>query len=440
MEILLPLLAFVFGLALVTAAACAFMPARAMPIDRRLEELIIGGDERRRREPRLRQRLVDALQAGRREGAALAQGDGQAAPAPGAGRLSPRRSADHLLRHPARLRARRCSPSSRVDRDPPNITLALGGLALGYLLPGMALARLAKRRQHQIRLSLADMLDLLVVSVEAGLGLDQAIQRVGDELAFAYPELSDELRLINLELRAGKPRSEALRNLADRTGVDDLSSLVTMLIQTDKFGTSVAQSLRVYSETLRTKRRQRAEEAAAKTGVKMVFPLVFCIFPAIWVVTIGPAAIKFVTVLFPMVENEIEMRRACRAHTARPGHRVSSPTTSASPTPAPRAPSACCRARARAGRSPVDRAEPRRAHLGDALHHRRARPRRARRGHRLVSNLQALARPPAAPRHRRRAGTAVRARSRRPGRVRPPHRADRWRWRNERDRYSRPNR
>ena len=181
-------------------------------------------------------------------------------------------------------------------------------LGLGYILPGMVLARIAKRRAHRIRLSLADMLDLLVVSVEAGLGLDQALQRVGQELAFAYPELSDELRLINLELRAGKPRSEALRNLADRTGVDDLSSLVTMLIQTDKFGTSVAQSLRVYSETLRTKRRQRAEEAAAKTGVKMVFPLVICIFPAIWVVTIGPAAIKFVDGAVPMVEKR-QMRR-----------------------------------------------------------------------------------------------------------------------------------
>ena len=165
------------------------------------------------------------------------------------------------------------------------------------------LARLAKRRAHRIRLSLADALDLLVVSVEAGLGLDQALTRVGAELAFAYPDLSSELRLVNLELRAGKPRPEALRNLADRSGVDDLNSLVTMLIQTDKFGTSVAQSLRVYSETLRTKRRQRAEEAAAKTGVKMVFPLVFCIFPAIWVVTIGPAAIRFVQVLFPMVQN-----------------------------------------------------------------------------------------------------------------------------------------
>ena len=163
-------------------------------------------------------------------------------------------------------------------------------------------ARMAKRRQHRIRLSLPDALDLLVVSVEAGLGLDQALQRVGEELAYAHPELSDELRLINLELRAGKARAEALRNLAERTGVDDLSSLAAMLIQTDKFGTSVARSLRVHSDTLRTKRRQRAEEAAAKTGVKMVFPLVFCIFPAIWVVTIGPAAIKFVEVLFPLAQ------------------------------------------------------------------------------------------------------------------------------------------
>jgi tight adherence protein C len=176
------------------------------------------------------------------------------------------------------------------------------GETFGYLLPGMALARMAKKRQHTIRLSLPDALDLLVVSVEAGLGLDQALQRVGEELAFAHKDLSDELRLVNLELRAGKARPDALRNLADRTGVDDLSSLVAMLVQTDKFGTSVAQSLRVHSDTLRTKRRQRAEEAAAKTGVKMVFPLVFCIFPAIWVVTIGPAAIKFVQVLFPLVK------------------------------------------------------------------------------------------------------------------------------------------
>jgi tight adherence protein C len=150
-------------------------------------------------------------------------------------------------------------------------------------------------------LAIADALDLLVISVEAGLGLDQAITRVADELTASHPDLAEELRLVNVELRMGKDRSDALRNLADRTGVEDLSALVTMLIQTDKFGTSIAQSLRVFADSLRTKRRQRAEEAAAKTGVKLVFPLVFCIFPAIWIVTIGPAAIKFVTVLFPAV-------------------------------------------------------------------------------------------------------------------------------------------
>ena len=299
---LLPLLAFVFGTLIITAGAMAMKP-RATAIERRLEELTVGGTgpreeagprfgsligllkrvgEKAPRSPKelgaLRLRLV---QAGYRRDEALTIFFG--------------------IRVTFALVLFALLSTSIVTR--PNITFALGGLGFGYLLPGMALARRAKARAHKIRLALADMLDLLVVSVEAGLGLDQAISRVGSELAFAYPELSDELRLINLELRAGKARAEALRNLADRTGVDDLSSLVTMLIQTDKFGTSVAQSLRVYSETLRTKRRQRAEEAAAKTGVKMVFPLVFCIFPAIWVVTIGPAAIRFVTVLFPLIEN-----------------------------------------------------------------------------------------------------------------------------------------
>ena len=174
---------------------------------------------------------------------------------------------------------------------------------LGYVLPSMALARMAKKRQHVMRLGLPDALDLLVVSVEAGLGLDQALQRVSEELAFAHPDLCDELRLINLELRAGTARADALHNLARRTDMDDIQSLVTMLVQTDKFGTSVAVSLRVHSETLRTKRRQRAEEAAAKTGAKMVFPLVICIFPAIWVVTLGPAVIKFIQVLLPMSKN-----------------------------------------------------------------------------------------------------------------------------------------
>jgi tight adherence protein C len=181
-----------------------------------------------------------------------------------------------------------------------NLAVALGMAAVGYVLPSMLLARMAKKRQHKLRLSLPDALDLLVVSVEAGLGLDQALQRVSDELFFAHPDLCEELRLINLELRAGTARSEALHNLAKRTALDDISSLVTMLVQTDKFGTSVAQALRVHSEVLRTKRRQRAEEAAAKTGAKMVFPLVICVFPAIWVVTLGPAIMKFIEVLVPM--------------------------------------------------------------------------------------------------------------------------------------------
>jgi tight adherence protein C len=184
----------------------------------------------------------------------------------------------------------------------PSLPMALAVCAVGYVLPSMALARVAKARQHKLRLGLPDALDLLVVSVEAGLGLDQALQRVSDELAFAHPELCEELRLINLELRAGTARADALHNLARRTDLDDITSLVTMLVQTDKFGTSVAQSLRVHSETLRTKRRQRAEEAAAKTGAKIVFPLVLCIFPAIWVVTLGPAVIKFIQVLLPMAK------------------------------------------------------------------------------------------------------------------------------------------
>ena len=182
----------------------------------------------------------------------------------------------------------------------PSLFMGLAACGVSYVLPGVFLARMAKRRQNRMRLALADVLDLLVVCVEAGLGLDQALQRVAEELAFAHPDLSDELRLINLELRAGKARAEALQNLAVRTGLDDVSSLVTMLVQTDKFGTSVAQSLRVHADTLRTKRRQRAEEAAAKTGAKMVFPLVLCIFPAIWVVTVGSAVIKFIQILLPM--------------------------------------------------------------------------------------------------------------------------------------------
>ena len=174
-------------------------------------------------------------------------------------------------------------------------------MGIGYVIPGFILARKSKKRQHRIRLSLADALDLMVVSVEAGLGLDQALAKSGASSSCVSRSAASCDSSTSSCSRA--PADRGTRNLADRTGVDDLNALVAMLIQTDKFGTSVANSLRVFSDTLRTKRRQRAEEAAAKTGVKMVFPLVLCIFPAIWIVTIGPAAIRFMQVLVPMSNN-----------------------------------------------------------------------------------------------------------------------------------------
>ncbi len=172
---------------------------------------------------------------------------------------------------------------------------------IGYLLPGVWLSRKIKARQKVIRNGLPDALDLMIVCLEAGCAMDQAIMKVGEELAGAYPALSEEFKLLITETRAGKPRIEAFRNLASRTGVDDVRALVAMLVQTDRFGTSVSQALRTHAETSRTKRRQRAEETAAKIGVKLVFPLVFLLFPAFFVVTLGPAIIQFVRVLFGQV-------------------------------------------------------------------------------------------------------------------------------------------
>jgi tight adherence protein C len=297
---LLPLLAFLFGSLLIAAAALALAPAASATIERRLGEVTGRRVKASSEDPGYDRVMIDTL---KKFGAMAPQSRSEM------GKLQQRLVTAGYRNHEAiavffGIRLACALAVFFLLATPiimkPNLGMALVGCALGYLLPSMALGRIAKRRQHRIRLGLPDALDLLVVSVEAGLGLDQAIQRVGAELDFAHPELSEELRLINLELRAGKARADALHNLAERTGVDDIVSLVAMLVQTDKFGTSVAQSLRVHSETVRTKRRQRAEEAAAKTGVKMVFPLVFCIFPAIWVVTIGPAIIKFIEVIVPM--------------------------------------------------------------------------------------------------------------------------------------------
>ena len=181
-----------------------------------------------------------------------------------------------------------------------NLPLLIGVAGLGFLLPRFILKRMIKNRQQRIRIGLPDALDLTVICVEAGLALDQALMRVGEDLHHAHPDLSDEFHLVNLEMRAGKPRAEALRNLVDRTGVDDIRSLVGTLIQTDRFGTSVAQALRVHSDSLRTERRQRAEEQAAKTTIKMVPPLVIFVLPSIMFVTIGPAIIDLIRQLGPV--------------------------------------------------------------------------------------------------------------------------------------------
>ena len=170
---------------------------------------------------------------------------------------------------------------------------------VGYLLPELWLMWRVQARQHRLRLALPDALDMLVICVEAGLGLDQALMRVAQELRITHPHLSEELQLVNMEMRVGKTRLEAMRELARRTGVEDIKALVAMLIQTERFGTSIAQSLRVHSDDLRMKRRQRAEEMSAKTTVKMVPPLVFFIFPALMVVILGPAVITLMRQFLP---------------------------------------------------------------------------------------------------------------------------------------------
>ena len=168
------------------------------------------------------------------------------------------------------------------------------GAVLGYLGPDLFLARKVKARAKAIENGLPDALDLLIVCIEAGSSLDQSIVKASEELEVSHPAVAEELRLITTEIRAGKSRMEAFRNFATRTRVEDVRSLVAMLTQTDRFGTSVGQALRIQGDTSRTKRRQRAEERAAKIGVKLVFPLALCIFPSVYVVCIGPAVVSIV--------------------------------------------------------------------------------------------------------------------------------------------------
>lgn len=171
--------------------------------------------------------------------------------------------------------------------------------ACGYYAPTVWLKRVIADRQDAVRRAIPDALDLMVVCVEAGLGLDQAIGRVGQEVSQAHPALGDELNILSQELRTGVQRQAALRNLAYRTDLEEVRNLVALLVQTDRFGTSIGQALRVHADSIRTKRRLSAEELAAKLPVKLLFPLIFFIFPSMFIVTIGPACIKIVKVLFP---------------------------------------------------------------------------------------------------------------------------------------------
>ncbi len=191
-------------------------------------------------------------------------------------------------------------------RLPPNpamkMLLMVSGCSCGWILPRFILEKKVAKRQETLRLSLPDALDLLVVSVEAGLGLDQAIQHVAKELQVSHPQLSEEMQLVMLEMRAGKRRSEALRNFAERTGEDEIRKLVAILIQNDRFGTSMGESLRTHSDYMRIARRQAAEERAGKVGVKLVFPIFFFILPSMLIVAAGPGILQIFKYLFPMMK------------------------------------------------------------------------------------------------------------------------------------------
>jgi tight adherence protein C len=190
-----------------------------------------------------------------------------------------------------------------TDNPVLRIVFLIAGTGLGYYAPGYYLESLVKKRQAKLRLSLPDALDMIVVAVEAGLGLDQAMQYVAREIEINHPELSDEIGLVGLEMRAGKRRSDALRNLADRTGEGELRKLVAILIQTDRFGTSMGESLRTHSDFMRLRRKQEAEERAAKIGVKLVFPIFLFILPSMMIVSAGPALLRLFEDLFPMMQN-----------------------------------------------------------------------------------------------------------------------------------------
>ncbi len=194
--------------------------------------------------------------------------------------------------------------SLRFDVDGQQRLLLVAAAAyLGFMGPNQVVQRMVKRRAKRIKKGLPNALDLMVICVESGLGLDQAMAQVSKELSGAHPEVCQEFALVNLELRHGKRRAEALKNLADRSGVEDLRKLAAVLLQADRFGTSIAQTLRNHSDFMRLTSRQEAETRAAKIGIKLVFPIFFCILPALFVVTVGPVVVRIMRDLLPMMNN-----------------------------------------------------------------------------------------------------------------------------------------
>jgi tight adherence protein C len=290
--------------ALLVMAVAQAVPARPASVGRRLEELeSVGtsgfGTQQRRRRQSSRERWEEMLmvlgervnrpEADRQEARSrLIQAGYQATSAPAV--FWGTRIALPLMMFAAALTL---VPFAGLL----GLLIAVAAGVFGWLVPSFYVDYRIGKRQGELRRALPDAVDLLVTAVEAGLGLNQAIVRVAQEAGHISPAMAEELALVNLEIRAGQSREEALRGLGERTGLDDLRSLAAMLIQTDRFGTSIAQALRVHSDTMRVKRRQRAEEAAAKTTVKILFPLLLCIFPALFVVIIGPAAINIYNVL-----------------------------------------------------------------------------------------------------------------------------------------------
>jgi tight adherence protein C len=281
----------------------ALVPARSRAISKRLMELEAGGARQYAIQRRLRQakreRLEGLLEAfGEKVSSKRAEWSQVQQRLVQAGY---RRTSAVAIYFAARLLAvaglggAGLALPAVTSARPAWMMLAAGvGALAGWIAPRYYVLRRIKKRHGQIQRALPDTLDLMVVCVEAGLGLNAALVRVSEEIEHVSPTMSEELMMTNLEIRAGTPRDEALKNLGERTGVADVRSLTAMLIQTDRFGTSVATALRVHSDTMRTKRRQRAEEAAAKTTIKLVFPLVLFIFPAMFVVILGPAVLHIV--------------------------------------------------------------------------------------------------------------------------------------------------